>query len=252
VHRLSNEEMLKFTTRCLYAILTLFFSHQSVRAQHQQLWFDHQIDYPFANSFLFEMTTSYQTLLSDEDKWRSFNISPSLEYRLFVALDLQAAISFAYTVQKSNYNSFESCPYVGAIVHITQNKRINTRLNLRLEERLFKNLEDDVWDNSTRLRIKAEGTISINGPNLYKDKLWYAIIDYEEFIVMDEQLDERFANRRRGRLGVGYRLSYRDRFELIYTLQSSRNEIDGDFIRNDNILQLKYKMYFNPSPALSR
>ncbi len=30
----------------------------------EQLWLDYQIDYPFANKFLFETTVSYQTLLS--------------------------------------------------------------------------------------------------------------------------------------------------------------------------------------------
>nr|HPH47652.1 hypothetical protein [Chryseolinea sp.] len=78
------------------------------------------------------------------------------------------------------------------------------------------------------------------------DNLWYAILDYEEFIVLDQQLDERYANRRRGRIGVAYRLNYKHRFELTYTLQSSRNEIDGDFVSNDNVIQFKYKLYLNP------
>ena len=94
--------------------------------------------------------------------------------------------------------------------------------------------------------LKAEVSIALNGPNLYVDKLWYPFLDCEEFFVIDEQVQERYANRRRGRLGLGYRLDYRNRFEMSYTRQSSRNEIEGGFISNDNVLQIVYKMYLNP------
>jgi hypothetical protein len=112
--------------------------------------------------------------------------------------------------------------------------------------RAFKQIEQQDWDISNRTRLRGEAFIALNGPNLFMDKLWYIFLDYEEFIVLDKQLDERFANRRRGRIGVGYRLDYKNRFELSYTLQSSRNEIDGEFISTDNVIQLRYKMYLNP------
>lgn len=70
--------------------------------------------------------------------------------------------------------------------------------------------------------------------------------DYEEFIVVDRQLEERYANRRRARVGFGYRLSYKHRFDLSFTLQNSRNEIDEEFVSNDNVIQFKYKLYLNP------
>jgi hypothetical protein len=61
-------------------------------------------------------------------------------------------------------------------------------------------------------------------------------------------VEERYANRRRSRIGVGYRLNYRNRFDLFCTGQPSRNEIEGDFISNDNVIQLRYKLYLN-APA---
>jgi len=36
-----------------------------VAQQHQQLW----LDYQFANQYLFEVTTSYQTVFTDSAKW---------------------------------------------------------------------------------------------------------------------------------------------------------------------------------------
>jgi len=219
--------------------------------QTTQLWLDLQTTYPFANNYLLENTTTYQTLLKKDGKWRSINISPTFEYSILRQVDLLSEISFGYTRQTDGVSSFEIAPMVGARYFLSQGKRIDARLVWRYQMRAFKQIEQEDWDISNRTRLRGEVFISINGPNLFTDKLWYIFLDYEEFIVLDEQLDERFANRRRGRIGVGYRLDYKNRFELSYTLQSSRNEIEGDFISTDNVIQLRYKIYINPTRAIT-
>jgi len=235
---------------CLLVALLLITRLQGQAQNHEQLWLDYQLDYP-SHSWLFEVSASYQTLLTQENKWRSLSVTPTVEYVLLTRLDLTAELPLSYTVQKEDTNSFELAPMLGARFHITQNKRVNARLFLRYQQRHFHEIEDDVWDISNRIRLKGDVWISITGPNLYKDKLWYALLDYEEFIVLDDQLDERYANRRRARIGLGYRLDYKNRFELIYTRQSSRNEIEGEFISNDNVIQVVYKMYLNPAKVLA-
>jgi hypothetical protein len=230
----------------LLVALLLITRLKSQAQNDEQLWLDYQMDYP-SYSWLFEVAASYQTLLTQENKWRSLSVTPTVEYALLTRLDLTAELPLSYTLQEEDTNSFELSPMLGARLHITQNKRVNARLFLRYQQRHFHEIEADVWDISNRVRLKGEFWIAITGPNLYKDKLWYTLLDYEEFIVLDDQLDERFANRRRGRIGLGYRLDYKNRFELIYTRQSSRNEIDGEFISNDNVIQLVYKMFLNPA-----
>jgi hypothetical protein len=216
--------------------------------RNEQLWLDYQVSYPFANNYVLEISPTYQTVLSPEDKWRSYSLSTTVEYTLLNNLDLTAEIPIAYTTQKDGVNSFEVSPLVGARFHVTQRRRIDTRLFLRYQSRYFRQIEEQDWDVSNRTRIKGEALISINGPNLYSgDNLWHVILDYEEFIVLDQQVDERFANRRRARIGLSYRLNYKHRFEAIYTRQSSRAEIEGGFISNDNVIQLRYKMYLNPA-----
>jgi hypothetical protein len=232
----------------LLSLGVLMISSFSVTAQqHEQLWLDYQVDYPFANKYLFEVAPSYQTVLSSENKWRSLGVSTTFEYILLTWLDLTLEVPFAYTHQKQGSNSWEISPILGTRFHITQNKRIDTRLLLRYQQRSFKQVEENDWDISNRTRIKGEALFCINGPNLFTDNLWYGTLDYEEFIVLDQQLDERFANRRRARIGLSYRLNYKNRFDIYYTWQSSRNEIDGDFVSNDHIIQLKYRMYLNPA-----
>lgn len=218
----------------------------TVSAQQEQLWLDYQLAYPFANRFLLENTTSYQTLLNKNDKWRSLALSPNFEYTIFTQLDLLFEVPLAYTVQKEGTSSFEISPITGARFYLTQNRRLDLRLVLRYQIRAFRQIEDEDWDVSNRTRLRGEIYFCMNGPNMFTDKLWYLFGDYEEFIVLDQQVQERYANRRRTRIGLGYRLSYQHRFDASYTLQTSRNEIDSDFVNNDNIIQLRYKMYLNP------
>jgi len=239
------ERILIQSFACLM-LLTLSSLKLSAQRDHQ-LWLDYQIDVPFANKFLFEATVSYQSLLSQDDKWRSFSVSPTLEYVFFTWLDLTAEVPLGYTFQADNNNTFEISPIVGGRFHITQNRRINTRFLMRYQQRSFRQVEAEDWDYSNRVRLKGEVSVSINHTNLFADKLWYAMLDYEEFFVLDQQLDERYANQRRLRLGLGYRLNYKHRFEVNYAWQTSRNEIEGEFAATDNLIWLKYKMFLNPS-----
>ncbi len=223
----------------------LFCAFQSLAQQDEQLWLEFQLSYPFRNRYLLETTTAYQTLLNPENKWRSFSTSPTFEMSLITWLDLLSEVGIAYTLQKEDVNTFEIAPMVGGRFFITQGKKVDTRFVLRYQQRNFQDSETKDWTSSNRTRLRGEIFVSINGPNLFTDNLWYGFLDYEEFIVFDQQVEERFANRRRARIGVGYRLNYKHRFDLGYTLQTSRNEIDEDLIRTDNVIQFKYKMYLN-------
>jgi hypothetical protein len=241
----------KFFLRLLCLIVILFFSkiNDSFAQRHEQLWFDFQLDYPFGGQYLFETTASYQTLLSSEDKWRNVNVTPTFEFMGFRRLDFTFDLPVGYTMQVEGVNSFELVPTLGLRFHLSQNRRIDSRIFARLEERFFYQIEDDDWDRSNRFRLKGEAFVAINRPNIFTDNLWYAIIDYEEFFVVDQQVKERYANRRRGRIGLGYRMDYKNRFEIIYTRQSSKNELEGEFISGDNVIQLRYKIFFNPATS---
>lgn len=217
----------------------------------EQLWLEFQLSYPFGGRYLLENTTSYSTLLNPDNKWRSLAISPTFEMSLVRWLDLVSELGFAYTNQTEDASTIEIAPMVGGRFFITQGKKLDTRIVLRYQPRSFKNLETGDWTSSNRSRFRIEMFYSINGPNLFTDKLWYLFADYEEFTVFDQQVEERFANRRRARLGVGYRFTYKHRVDLGYTLQNARNEIDGTFTGADNVIQIKYKMFLNPAKTVA-
>lgn len=65
----------------------------------------------------------------------------------------------------------------------------------------------------------------------------------EWFFTTDDDVNERFANRFRWRVGGGYRLNYGFRFEFLYMMQQSKDVIDGDFESSDNIFRFRVKQY---------
>ena len=85
--------------------------------------------------------------------------------------------------------------------------------------------------------------IPINQNSYFKDNLWYAVTDIE-WLFVSTDLEERFANRFRLRLGVGYRLNYSFRFEVLYMNQQSRNGIDESFSSSDNMIRIRLKHYW--------
>lgn len=81
--------------------------------------------------------------------------------------------------------------------------------------------------------------------------MWYGIVD-AEVLFTDDEINERFANKFRLRLGVGYRLNYSYRFEFIFMNQQSRTGTDEDFTSSDNIFRFRVKHYLRktkPSDA---
>jgi hypothetical protein len=229
-------------------LIICLVSMQSVAQNDEQLWLDYQLDHPFRNIYLWEVTASYQNLLSRGSRWTNYNITPTFEYYGVRKVDFTFSVPYAYTLQSDTLNSYELDPILEARYNFTQGQRVDARLALKYEHRFFHEVEANDWNNANRVRIKGEIYVSITQPNLFTDKLLYSFVDYEEFFVLDKQLDERYSNRHRLRFGLGYRLSYRDRFEICYTLQASRNEIGEAFNRTDNVIQLRYKMFLNFTP----
>lgn len=238
--------------RCIRVALLLHLSFHFCLAQSsEQLWNEYMLNYPFANSYNIELAATYSTVL-DPPKWRSFDLQLTPEYALSNHVDLMAAFFVGGTFQSQSLRTFEVREMLGTRIHFTPNKRILTRLLIRFEQRNLQDQETNEWDHSTRTRLRFETITPLNKPTMYSgDKLWYAIVDGESFIVLDQDVNERFANRFRLRAGIGYRINYSFRLEFVYTLQQSKNTIGDEFNTSDNIFRFRLKQYLNkskPSP----
>jgi len=241
---ITMKNLISFTF--LFTLPSFFLQAQT----NVQIWDEYMLNYPFANSFNLENAFVYSTLMG-KPKWRAYDYAATFEWSVTSHIDLIAATGLSYTNQNESNNTFEVRPSLGTRLYFTPNKRIQTRLLLRLEQRNFKNLDTKEWNQQYRPRVRGEVIVPINKNSIYEDKLWYAITDLE-LLFKTNDVEERFANRSRWRIGVGYRLTYNLRFEFIYMLQQSKNTIDEEFESSDNIFRLRVKQYLRktkPSKA---
>ena len=63
-------------------------------------------------------------------------------------------------------------------------------------------------------------------------------------LPLDDDVDERFANKQRIRTGFGYRRSFAWRFEVLYIWTRSRNTIEDRFSTDDNSIDIRLKRLF--------
>lgn len=241
---------MRFLITLLPALIT-FLKPAYGQETNGQLWFEYMINYPFANAYLFENAFTYSTLLKSS-RWKSFDYSPTVEYAWTQHVDLMVGGTLAYTAQNDNYNTLEVRPAFGARIHFTPNKRIIVRLLARVEQRNFKNRETDEWERNIRPRFRLESLIPLSKDSYFEDNLWYGVADFEWLLTAGDDVEERFANRLRGRVGLGYRLNYTSRFEFLYMFQKSRNKVGEDFESSDNIIRLRYKHYLRKSKPTQR
>jgi hypothetical protein len=210
-----------------------------------QVWVEYMLNHPFANVYNVEAAFNYSTLLQSP-RWREFGLTITPERSLSQHIDLQAAVMGNYAFQNQVRTTFELREMLGTRIHFTPNSRILTRMLVRFEQRNLQSQETHDWTHSHRTRVRFETVIPLNKKTMFAgDHLWYSVIDAEWFIVMDQDLQERYANRFRLRAALGYRLNYTWRFELMYTLQESKDVIDGNFVTTDNIFRFRIKHFLN-------
>jgi Protein of unknown function (DUF2490) len=211
----------------------------------KQIWNEYMLNYPFANTFNLENAFTYSALMGTP-KWRAYDYSATLEWAVTNRIELIGQTVVSYTNQTESYNTLELRPVLGTRFYLSPNKRIQTKLLLRVEQRNFKNLETKEWTQNYRPRLRGEVIVPINKKSYYEDKMWYAMTDME-WLFKTDNVEERFANRFRWRIGGGYRLSYNLRFEFLYMLQQSKNTMEDDFETSDHVFRLRVKQYLRKS-----
>ncbi len=227
-----------------FLFVLVFFPAKAQKTYDRQLWVDYQIAYPFANVYLFDAELNYQNLLSNQNQWRCYGFTPELQRTMSNRIDIILSTPLYYTNQTNNYNTFEFRISPAARYTFTTGGRVESRAVLRYDHRYVKP-EDAAGQISNRIRPGIEFLIPINRKTYFEDKQLFAILDTEAFLVMDQNVKERFANLVKARIGLGYRLNYTYRFNIIYQVQQSRQTVDQPFDSQDNILRIRFVMFFN-------
>lgn len=221
------------------------------QSQETQVWTDLTLGRNFASIFMAELELGYQALVQGDPQWRTFSISPTLEASLTPHFDVISGFPWMNTQQTDDVRTNEFRLQLGARYHVLPFERVQPRITGRYEWRYFNTLEPEAEagrSKSNRMRLNVAFWIALDKPLMSYDTLWYAFTDYEVYGVLDQQLDERYANQSALRVGAGRKFSYNWRMEVVYSLLRYRDELDTprDEFDLDNVFRLTFKHYFTP------
>lgn len=230
--------------RFLFVLLIVIhvFNNAWSQTSSSQIWNEYMLNIPSGTRFNLEAAVSYSTVL-EQPKWRAFDVQLTPEIAINKHLDIMAALLLSSTFQSEALSTLEIREMAGLRIHFTPESRALLRALVRFEQRNLEDRETGQWDHSTRGRVRAELLFPFNTTSLSTDKTWYGIADAETFIVFDQDVQERFANRLRFRAGVGYRINHSFRTEFIYMMQRSKNTLGTEIESVDNIFRVRLKHY---------
>lgn len=221
-----------------------------------QLWGNVILDFPKGEHWLFETDFEPQTQVSGGEKWWSMNFTPLVEYYPGRWIDVVGETAFGYTRQDDDVNTTEVTPRIGFRLNLINNLRetmwpisgplcrVRVGTLVRFEYRNFWYSDGSDPEHEWRLRIRLEAKIGINHADFAQDQLLYGIFDVEGFIPLNDGVSERYPSKIRGRAGLGYRLRYQTRFELLYIRDSHRDAPGSAKTPTSNALDARLKLFF--------
>ena len=215
----------------------------SSRAQEEiidhQLWFDVMPHFEINNRLEFYGDGSYRTSTTG-DKFRRFVLRPSIRYHWTYELDLIGGLGFFLTFEEEDYNTIELRPYQGVRLNWPKIWRLNFKHRGIVEERLLWNNQGD-FDPNLRFRYRIKTKLPLNKQSMQYNTL-YIPISYEIFANVGPDEVERFHNRARANIGLGYVFSEKWIGEFEITFQRSRSTKTDELILSDRIFRFKLIM----------
>ena len=224
-----------------------------------QLWANVTLNWVKSERLAYELDFEPKALLNapeGDPDWANLDITPNVEYSAKSWLDIVVDTTIGKTKQSDDVDTLEVTPRIGARFHLfsrTQRyhawerapaRRIVVRDLVRFEARNFYyHGGDEDYSFSSRFRNRLEFLVPLNKERLTDDGARYLLTDWEWFIPLSDQ-EERFANKQRIRAGLGYRRSFKWRFEAVYIWTRSRNSLEDGFNTSDNIINVRVKRVF--------
>ncbi len=169
------------------------------------------------------------------------NFKPGVEWSAGSIVDLTGGIGFYYTMQEIIPNSFELRLWQGVKVHWPTMGRFNIDHYARLEQRFNHSLGIiDPWSIVMRSRYRLNVIFPINNPGII-DRTLYMRVNAELFWDMGKSIEERFVNKNRYAMGLGYRFNPKWRLELYYLAEQSQAFSEEGFKVNSHIIQVSLR-----------
>jgi hypothetical protein len=229
---------------------------ESHAQQDTQLWANFQLDWIRTHHWTFGLDTEPKVLLthpSSDPGWATIDVTPSIEYARGEWVDVVGSLKTGWTYQTNDLDSTEVTPGIGIRLHLLSNldkeifkerhpkHRLVLRDLIRVEWRNLYYSTDKPDSSTTRLRNRFETLWPFNRPKITDDGAWYAAADWEWFIALGDEADERYANQQRIRGGGGYRHSQAWRYETMVVWDRTRNTLGEPFTTSYYALDLTMK-----------
>jgi hypothetical protein len=205
------------------------------RVYHPQLWNNLNVAWNINEKFALRNSAAYNVLLSDELQWSEITYSVSSVFKFHRFMEGSAGLYLALTKQTRNLNSFEYRPYVGYRFFTNNSKRWYISNLTRLELRFF-HYSNKTDEHAPRIRNRTDAVVSLNKKTMVENNNLFLFSYFEVFYSFEEEVQERFFDLFKYKIGLGYRHSYSWRFDLGFVFQDSRNTIEQPVNLPTNII----------------
>lgn len=227
-----------------------------------QLWANVTLGKMTSRRWYLELDIEPKIQLTRGEEWRNLDLTPVVEFYPSAWLDLEAEITVGATHQYDGFDAFELTPRIGTRVHLFGKMvarrastsgvgyerlpltRLGIATLLRLEWRNFYYSDDTADRHEWRARVRLESKVAINHAKLSADRTLYAMADVEYFGPLGDDVVERYVNKVRTRVGLGYRHSAARRLELLYIRDWNRSAPDESSINEAQAIDLRVKIFF--------
>ena len=175
------------------------------------------------------------------DNWTRLNFKPGLQWSVGSFVDLNSGLGLYYTIQKIIPNSVELRSWQGIKIHWPNLGRFSFDHYARIEQRFNHSIGIiEPWSFALRSRYRLNVVFPLNHPGII-DKTLYMRINTEFFWYIGKSITERFVNKNRYCMGIGYRFNKKLRFEIYYLAEQSRAFSEEGFKVNSHIIQFSIR-----------
>lgn len=248
---------------CLGAMTADLLAQEDAPEPSDQVWLNMILSRSVSDTLYLEYDIEAAKQVSgDGDPWKYLYGTGLVEYYPSAFVDLTGELVTGFTEQDSEEDSIEATVRLGARFHLISQiinspyfteirpermtgKRLSISNLARFEYRNFWYDGDRPSADDLRFRNRIEFKCAFNRDTLTSDGVWYGIADVEWFVnLSDEKAAERFATKRRYRLGVGFRPSYQFRYELVAMRDYARETLDEEGDVDANMINFRFKWFF--------
>ncbi len=206
--------------------------------------------------FYLELDFERKILVTSGPRWKNLDATTLVEYYPNSWVDLTGEATLGSTLQTDDLRSNELTFRFGVRTyfaehlrsHLGRERRPLGRISFaslfRLEQRNFWYSDDSPSQNSFRGRVRLEFKAGLNGSDPTADRTWYVLADIESYFDLGEEVEERFAQKARGRLGLGYVFDAKRRLDLLYILDRARDTIEQSPTDTLQAFDLRFRLTF--------